>query len=79
MRSVILRTLCGCERIVKVPREYPPYWAVAMRRTNSSHMYADEQGTGAFSNFQTRRFERTGIRGVYGYEVYLEMNTQEKP
>ncbi len=74
--TIILRTVCGCEKEVQVrERDYPPYYKVAYRLTNSSHyvFHPDEQIDHTALTYGARTFRRLPMTGKYGYPVYLEV------
>jgi hypothetical protein len=73
--NIILRTVCGCERIVTInARAYPQRWIVPYRREPNLHIYL---GGDDFDPsqvwFSKRTFERIYLNGLYGYPVYLEV------
>ena len=73
--SIILRTLCGCERIMEIPyRHYPPTWVLPYRRTTNFHTFAaDGDSCGPCGpGFNSRTFEDTGRCGPYNYRLYIE-------
>lgn len=70
--SIILRTVCGCEKIIAIPgQQYPRHYTVPYIRQRYWHMWSDDD-VPRDSGVSTRQFERIGVRGLYGYEVYLE-------
>ncbi len=73
MMSIVLRTVCGCERIAEIPHERPPdKWRVPYLRRDGLHIWTQEQ-IPLSSRFKTRTFEYTGTTGKYGYPLYLEV------
>ncbi len=75
MISIILRTVCGCERIVEIPFRYRPRtFTVPYVRRQDMHIYpADGESCMTAINERRRVFERTANTGKYGYTVYLEV------
>jgi hypothetical protein len=74
--SIVLRTVCGCERVLAIPfQHYPSEYRVPFIRDRYFHTFPQdgESCMGAFSGHQIRRFEYIGVPGQYGYPVYLEV------
>lgn len=71
--NIVLRTVCGCERILDIPfTELPPTFSVPFIRHKGLHITAAD-GESCMTNFKDRRvFERTGLTGMYGYALYVE-------
>jgi hypothetical protein len=76
---IVLRTVCGCERILKIPfQRYPPEFAVPYVRRNNYWM-APKDGESCMTTMANRRvFENTGRTGTYGYQLYLEVLPKER-
>lgn len=72
--NIILRTVCGCERILAIPfKQYPPTFVVPYRRGSHYHVYpGDVESCLATLHGERRVFERTDVTGTYGYIVYVE-------
>lgn len=73
--NILLRTVCGCERIIAIARrDYPREWRVPYSRRENWCLTMDESSAPpSHSPFHVRTFERTGTTGLYGYQVYLEV------
>lgn len=74
--NILLRTVCGCERIIAIPnRHYPPDFRVAFHRGmfHALTFDPDTMGYRTDHGFGIRKFEDTGTTGLYGYRVYLEV------
>lgn len=70
--TIILRTVCGCERMLAIPnRELPREWRVAYLRNPYLCLTTDDPIDRPVA-FKIRVFERTLTRGNYGYPIYLE-------
>jgi hypothetical protein len=72
--TIILRTVCGCERMIAIPNRTLPYeWRVAYIQKPYFTLTTDETaGISGTQGFKIRRFERTTLTGNYGYPIYLE-------
>jgi hypothetical protein len=72
---ILLRTVCGCERSIRIPNKgYPRDWRAPYSRKENFCMTFDESSApSSHSPFHVRMFERTGTTGLYGYQVYLEV------
>ena len=72
--TIILRTVCGCERMVNVfGYNYPARYQVPYIRRNNYCLTAEQFNSRAVPDHSIRIFERTGQSGLYGYPVYLEL------
>lgn len=71
---ILLRTVCGCERIVPISeRNYPPFYKVPYSRTAASHIFWQGEDFSLDDvTYSVRTFERIPKTGLYGYPVYLE-------
>jgi hypothetical protein len=70
---IILRTVCGCERIVLVNRRnYPQDYKVPFIRRKNFLLTGSDEDT-RMPTYQTRMFEQTSQTGQYGYPIYVEV------
>lgn len=70
--TIILRTVCGCERMLAIKeRHLPDVWKVAYIKVPGALLTTDNQDL-TTQAFTYRLFERTTLRGNYGYPIYLE-------
>lgn len=73
--NIILRTVCGCERILEIPfSSYPPKFSVPYIRKQNWHVFPKD-GESCMAALDNRRdFELSpSVRGLYGYQVYTEV------
>ena len=74
MKTIVLRTVCGCERILEIPfNHYPQTFTVPYVRRQNLHVYAADGETCMATLDDRRTFENTGQPGRYGYPAYLEV------
>ena len=72
--TIILRTVCGCERMLSIPdRRLPPSYSVPYIRRQNWHVYPADGESCLTPLAQKRTFERTSATGTYGFPVYLEV------
>ena len=71
---IILRTVCGCERIIAIPnRHYPHEYRVPYVLRSDMVLALQGESSAPFTvSYRTRRFERTTMTGSYGFPIYLE-------
>ncbi len=71
--TIILRTVCGCERMVAIPdRTLPLFWRVPFVQNKWFTLTYTDSDAPMRQNIHTRTFERTAATGLYGYPVYME-------
>ncbi len=75
MMKIILRTVCACERIITIPdKTFPPYYAVPyVRLPQGGIAWNNDSAPPQSIPYRKRTFERTPVRGIYDYVVYLEV------
>jgi hypothetical protein len=77
--SIVLRTVCGCERILGIPfKQYPPSFEVPYMRNGNEHFYPADGESCMVALKHRRVFKNTHRLGTYGYPVYLEVLEGEK-
>lgn len=69
---IILKTLCGCERIVAVPGPYPHTFRVPIDIRQRAYTMDDAREVTTVA-YGVRVFERTLYEGQYGFPVYQEV------
>lgn len=72
--TIVLRTVCGCERTLDIPYRSPPStYSVPYIRNKTLHVFAADGGTCMSAvPWSKRVFEFTGKTGIYGYWLYIE-------
>lgn len=73
MLNIVLRTVCGCERILEIPFTTPPPTFSVPYVRHERFWATAKDGESCLSQLENRRvFEFTHETGIYGYWLYLE-------
>ena len=75
MHTIILRTVCGCERMLAIPNRTLPreYRVPYVQQNHRLLTFNGVDDLPTHTTVQVRVFGRTCQSGNYGYPVYLEV------